>query len=282
SDDGKLSFNEFKAYFADGILSGEELHELFHAIDTHKTELSVPFYNENYFSQHLGEYGNVLSVLEDLHITVLKAMDRTKKDYQEASNLEQFVTRFLLKETLTQLQSLQGSLDCAVEQEEQTRQASRGPPGAGLPRCLLSVQWPGKHSAPRLLRNNSLLPSSPHFNTGMVFHISGTLRTYVHTNIRKYTTPARAHFLTCRADLTDLKLEPFEEVLEENARSHILIVRRQMSVLAEEMEAFRLALKQYVARARVQGGCLHVSIQKLSNDSRFVVYEFWESSSTWN
>lgn len=35
SDDGKLSFDEFKAYFADGILSGEELHELFHTIDTH-------------------------------------------------------------------------------------------------------------------------------------------------------------------------------------------------------------------------------------------------------
>lgn len=37
-DDGKLSFDEFKAYFADGILSGEELHELFHTIDTHNTE----------------------------------------------------------------------------------------------------------------------------------------------------------------------------------------------------------------------------------------------------
>lgn len=38
SDDGKLSFDGFKAYFADGILSGEELHELFHTIDTHNNE----------------------------------------------------------------------------------------------------------------------------------------------------------------------------------------------------------------------------------------------------
>lgn len=38
ADDGKLSFEEFKAYFADGILSAEELSELFHTIDTHKTE----------------------------------------------------------------------------------------------------------------------------------------------------------------------------------------------------------------------------------------------------
>lgn len=32
-----------------------------------------------YFSQHLGEYENVLSVLEELNITILKAMDKTKK-----------------------------------------------------------------------------------------------------------------------------------------------------------------------------------------------------------
>uniref|UniRef100_A0A8C6J3Z6 Uncharacterized protein n=1 Tax=Melopsittacus undulatus TaxID=13146 RepID=A0A8C6J3Z6_MELUD len=122
SDDGKLSFDEFKAYFADGILSGEELHELFHTIDTHNNDNLDTEELCEYFSQHLGEYENVLSVLEDLNITILKAMDKTKKDYQEASNLEQFVTRFLLKETLNQLQSLQSSVECAMETtEEQTR-----------------------------------------------------------------------------------------------------------------------------------------------------------------
>lgn len=33
SDDGKLSFDEFNAYFADGILTTEELQELFNSID---------------------------------------------------------------------------------------------------------------------------------------------------------------------------------------------------------------------------------------------------------
>lgn len=33
SDDGKLSFEEFNTYFADGILTTEELQELFYAID---------------------------------------------------------------------------------------------------------------------------------------------------------------------------------------------------------------------------------------------------------
>lgn len=45
------------------------------------------------------------------------------QDYQEATHLEQFVTRFLLKETTSQLQSLQSSLECAMETTaEQTRQ----------------------------------------------------------------------------------------------------------------------------------------------------------------
>uniref|UniRef100_A0A670Y9E4 N-terminal EF-hand calcium binding protein 3 n=1 Tax=Pseudonaja textilis TaxID=8673 RepID=A0A670Y9E4_PSETE len=103
SDDGKLSFDEFKAYFEDGILSIEELHQLFQKIDIHNTD--------------------VLSALEDLNVAILKAMDATKKNYQEASTLEQFVTRFLLKETLNQLQSLHNSLECAMETtEEQTQQ----------------------------------------------------------------------------------------------------------------------------------------------------------------
>lgn len=37
---------------------------------------------------------------------------------------------------------------------------------------------------------------------------------------------------------------------------HIMIVQRQMSVVEEEIEEFRLALKQYVESASAQGGCL--------------------------
>ncbi|XP_025002866.1 N-terminal EF-hand calcium-binding protein 1 isoform X5 [Gallus gallus] len=308
NDDGKLSFDEFKAYFADGVLSGEELHELFHTIDTHNTDNLDTEELCEYFSQHLGEYENVLSVLEDLNITILKAMDKTKKDYQEASNLEQFVTRFLLKETLNQLQSLQASLECAMETtEEQTRQESlkreiQGDEGDEdmflnteggdmlshmhyLTKCpvflcrqgptkpeVLSVQWPGKRSARRLQRNNSISPTNPQFNTGWIEEESQWM-----------TQISRLQKLIDRLEKKDLKLEPFEEeVLEENARSHIMIVQRQMSVIEEEIEEFRLALKQYVESASAQSGCLHVSIQKLPNDFRFIIYEFWENSNVWN
>ncbi|KFW67393.1 N-terminal EF-hand calcium-binding protein 1, partial [Pygoscelis adeliae] len=280
--DGKLSFDEFKAYFADGVLSGEELHELFRTIDTHNTDNLDTEELCKYFSQHLGEYENVLSVLEDLNITILKAMDKTKKDYQEASNLEQFVTRFLLKETLNQLQSLQSSLECAMETtEEQTRQERQDPTKPEV----LSIQWPGKRSARRLQRNNSLSPNSPRFSTVTFCKRSLFIfsKGWIEEDSQWMTQITRLQKLIDRLEKKDLKLEPFEEeVLEENAKSHIMIIQRQMSVIEEDIEEFRLALKQYVESACTQGGCLHVSIQKLPSDSRFIVYEFWENSNAWN
>lgn len=41
--------------------------------------LSPPPPPLDYFSQHLGEYLNVLSALESLNIAILKAMDKTKE-----------------------------------------------------------------------------------------------------------------------------------------------------------------------------------------------------------
>uniref|UniRef100_A0A3B4G5G2 N-terminal EF-hand calcium binding protein 3 n=1 Tax=Pundamilia nyererei TaxID=303518 RepID=A0A3B4G5G2_9CICH len=119
SDDGKLSFEEFNTYFADGILTTEELQELFYSIDGQQNNNLDTDKLSDYFSQHLGEYLNVLSALESLNIAILKAMDKTKEEYQGASVLGQFVTRFMLRETSSQLLSLQRSLQCAMEAVEE-------------------------------------------------------------------------------------------------------------------------------------------------------------------
>uniref|UniRef100_U3JRV1 N-terminal EF-hand calcium binding protein 1 n=1 Tax=Ficedula albicollis TaxID=59894 RepID=U3JRV1_FICAL len=257
-NDGKLSFDEFKAYFADGVLSGEELHDLFCTIDTHNTKSFVGNMGFclllDYFSKHLGEYENVLCVLEDLNITILKAMDKTKKDYQEASNLEQFVTCFLLRETLNQLQSLQSCLECAMETtEEQTRRRDPTKPE------VLSVQWQGKRLARRLQRNNSLSSNNSY-------------STWIEEDSQWVIQINRLQKLIDRLEKKDLKLEPLEEeVLEENARSHIMIVQHQMSVIEEKVEEFRLALRQYVESASGQGGCLQVFIFKSSDNLQYMI-----------
>uniref|UniRef100_A0A5F8HC87 N-terminal EF-hand calcium binding protein 1 n=1 Tax=Monodelphis domestica TaxID=13616 RepID=A0A5F8HC87_MONDO len=247
NDDGKLSFEEFKAYFADGVLSGEELRELFHTIDTHNTNNLDTEELCEYFSQHLGEYENVLAALEDLNLSILKAMSKTKKDYQEASNLEQFVTRFLLKETLNQLQSLQNSLECAMETtEEQTRQERQGP----IKPEVLSIPWPGKRSNRRVQRHSSFSPNSPQF------HMCGP--GLLEEDNQWMTQINRLQKLIDRLEKKDIKLEPLEEeIFEGNTKSHILLVQRQMSVVEEDLEEFHLALKQYVESASSQSGCLH-------------------------
>ncbi|KAM4906245.1 LOW QUALITY PROTEIN: N-terminal EF-hand calcium-binding protein 1 [Sylvia borin] len=264
NDGGKLSFNEFKAYFAGRVLrSGEELHELFRTIDTHDSDNLDTEELCDYFSKHLGE--NFLSVLEDLNMTILKAMDKTKKDCQEDSNLEQFVTRFLLKETLSQLQSLQ-AVGCAMEiTEEQSGQES-----------LISKFFFF------LIKNGNTLYiiNLVTFYKGLSFIFS---KGWTEEDSQWVIQLNRLQKLIDRLEKKYLKLEPLEvEVLEENSRSHIMIIQHQMSVIEEKVEEFCLALKQYLESASAQSGCLHVSIQKLPSNFHFIVYEFWENSNAWN
>ncbi|KAK2095541.1 N-terminal EF-hand calcium-binding protein 1, partial [Saguinus oedipus] len=84
----------------------------------------------------------------------------------------------------------------------------------------------------------------------------------------------------------------------ESTNLHIMLVQRQMSVIEEDLEEFQLALKHYVESASSQSGCLRsslekqlmkslkhkadISTQKLSNESRYMIYEFWENSTVWN
>ncbi|TRY98538.1 hypothetical protein DNTS_025155 [Danionella cerebrum] len=62
---------------------------------------------------------------------------------------------------------------------------------------------------------------------------------------------------------------------------HLLLVQRQLWVLEDELEEFRLALRQYMDCTRAQTGCLHVTVQRLANESRFILYEFWEQTNVW-
>ncbi|XP_077447472.1 N-terminal EF-hand calcium-binding protein 1 [Stigmatopora argus] len=269
NDDGKLSFDEFKAYFSDGVLTPEELRELFHAIDTHHTDNVDTDELCEYFSQHLGEYKNVLAALEDLNVSILKAMDKTKKDYQESTHLEQFVTRFLLKETTNQLKSLQSSLECAMETTaEQTRREKQGPAKPEV----LSIQWSGRRSNRRLQRNNSLSPS----NAILSLVNSGTYDEENHWTVQVN----RLQKLIDRLEQKEIRLEPLEDEVPES-KLHVLIVQRQLSVLEDELEDFRVALRLYVDSALTQTGCLHMCVQRVSNACGFVIYEFWEHNNVW-
>uniref|UniRef100_A0A672J0D3 N-terminal EF-hand calcium binding protein 1 n=1 Tax=Salarias fasciatus TaxID=181472 RepID=A0A672J0D3_SALFA len=267
-----LSFDEFKSYFSDGVLTlpNAKTRPLLILLSF---SLSLPpvwlVCCEEYFSQHLGEYENVLAALEDLNMSILKAMDKTKKDYQESTHLEQFVTRFLLKETTNQLHSLQSSLECAMETTaEQTRQEKQGP----LKPEVLSIQWSGRRSNRRLQRNSSVSPNNPLLSLVSSGVYDEDSQWLIQVN--------RLQKLIDRLEQKDVRLEPVEEEVLES-KSHILIVQRQLSVLEEELDEFRLALRQYMECACAQTGCLHIAVQRLANESRFILYEFWEHNNVW-
>uniref|UniRef100_A0A665T9E0 EF-hand domain-containing protein n=2 Tax=Echeneis naucrates TaxID=173247 RepID=A0A665T9E0_ECHNA len=159
NDDGKLSLEEFQSYFTDGILTDEQMQELYYSIDRQQTDnLDIDKLSE-YFTPHLGEYVNVLSALEKLNVAILKAMDKTKEEYQGSSVLGQFVTRFLLRETSTQLQSLQSSLDCAMDAVH-----DQGCPGRRILKKPqdLPMQRLSKRPGRRIQKNMCLSPTDPY------------------------------------------------------------------------------------------------------------------------
>ncbi|KFP29180.1 N-terminal EF-hand calcium-binding protein 3, partial [Colius striatus] len=159
NDDGKLSFEEFKNYFADGILSSEELWELFSGIDRRHSDNVDTEKLCDYFSAYLGEYRNVLSALEALNSAVLAAMDKTKLCYESSSKMEQFLTRFLLRETTQQLQSLQASLECAADTVEE--QAGRDRRDVRQPEASVGPR-PGRRCGRRGQRNVCVSPTDPY------------------------------------------------------------------------------------------------------------------------
>ncbi|NXN35837.1 NECA2 protein, partial [Rhinoptilus africanus] len=132
NDDGKLSLEEFQAFFSDGTLNEEELEKLFHTIDSDNTNNVDTKELCDYFADHMGDYEDVLASLETLNLSILKAMDYTKRVYESGSNVDQFVTRFLLKETANQTQSLLSSVESAVDAiDEQTNPTRHYPSKAG-------------------------------------------------------------------------------------------------------------------------------------------------------
>uniref|UniRef100_A0A3Q2PHJ1 N-terminal EF-hand calcium binding protein 1 n=1 Tax=Fundulus heteroclitus TaxID=8078 RepID=A0A3Q2PHJ1_FUNHE len=256
NDDGKLSFDEFKSYFSDGVLTAEELKELFHTIDTHNTDNVDTDELCEYFSQHLGEYENVLAALEELNMSILKAMGKTKKDYQESTHLEQFVTRFLLKETTNQLHSLQSSLECAMETTaEQTRQEKQGP----VKPEVLSIQLSGRRSNRRLQRNNSLSPNNP---------LLSLVNSGVYDEDCQWTV--QVNRLQKLLDRLEQKVR-FTEGTENNLETEAL--------LGAMMQRTNWRLRDLCALFCFALGS--IAVQRLANESRFILYEFWEHNNVW-
>uniref|UniRef100_A0A4X1T380 N-terminal EF-hand calcium-binding protein 3 n=1 Tax=Sus scrofa TaxID=9823 RepID=A0A4X1T380_PIG len=305
NDDGKLSFEEFQNYFADGVLSPRELRELFSSIDGHPTDNLETEKLCDYFSEHLGVYRPVLAALESLNCAVLAAMDTTKLEYERASKVDQFVTRFLLRETVSQLQALQSSLEGASD----TLEAQARGPWSDEERAEVQSRPRGSRRAGRrALRSVGRSPTwSPGFSdTGRSSEAEMQWRLQINRLqelIDQLECKVRAVWPVpcagrppwnppepgtcwrpgpCSAPSQAPRLEPLhEEELPKGPNSHILVAQRQVQVAEEALQDFHHALCCYVDFTGAQSHCLHVSAQKTLDNASFTLYEFWQDEASW-
>ncbi|XP_040536958.2 N-terminal EF-hand calcium-binding protein 2 isoform X3 [Gallus gallus] len=226
----------------------------------------------NYFADHMGDYEDVLASLETLNLSILKAMDYTKRVYESGSNVDQFVTRFLLKETANQTQSLLSSVESAVDAiDEQTNPSRQCPGPAGL---VLTEPWydspvpsyaPPGRIVPRGHGKSSQSGAPEPRQDGLEGQI-GRLAALI----------GRLEDKTLWFDLHQRLSDS-----ESTACAYLLLVRDEMTVSHKHLGEFCSSLKQYLKSVAGERDCFHVTAVKLPDGVTFIVYEFWETEEDW-
>ncbi|XP_030281567.1 N-terminal EF-hand calcium-binding protein 2 isoform X2 [Sparus aurata] len=254
-DDGKLSLDEFQAFFSDGTLNEEELEKLFHTIDSDNTSNVDTKELCDYFAKHMGDYEGVLASLETLNLSILKAMDFTKKVYERGTNVEQFVTRFLLKESANQIQSLLSSVESAVDAIDEQHSQSGHLPAKVSPRI-----------PPR--RNENTVPDYPPNN-----------RVSAREAVRTINTASGT--VEVRKEGLESQINRLAELIGRLENKSLLLIRQEMVVSQKKLGEFCEALKQYLKNVSTQRDCFHVTAVRLPDGLSFVVYEFWDGEEEW-
>uniref|UniRef100_A0A8C1EZ96 N-terminal EF-hand calcium binding protein 2 n=1 Tax=Cyprinus carpio carpio TaxID=630221 RepID=A0A8C1EZ96_CYPCA len=273
-DDGKLSLDEFQAFFSDGTLNEEELEKLFHTIDSDNTSNVDTKELCDYFANHMGDYEGVLASLETLNLAILKAMDFTKKVYERGSNVEQFVTRFLLKESANQIQSLLNSVESAVDAIDEQHSSVGSYPSKTSPRV------PDRRyeaPVPDYPPNNrvSAKESMRNINIG-----AGAVE------VRKEGLEAqisRLAELIGRLENKTVWFDLHQRLTDTDGTTSasLYLIRQEMKVSQKQLGEFCEALKQYLKNVSAQRDCFHVTAVRLPDGLSFVVYEFWDGEEEW-
>nr|XP_020770745.1 N-terminal EF-hand calcium-binding protein 2 isoform X3 [Odocoileus virginianus texanus] len=225
----------------------------------------------NYFVDHMGDYEDVLASLETLNHSVLKAMGYTKKVYEGGSHVDRFVTRFLLKETANQIQSLLSSVESAVEAiEEQTSQIRQN---HSRPSHGAVETWSGSPTPP-CAPNHKLMAAEQgkNFPPGTSDPKEDGLDAQI----------SRLAGLIGRLENKTLWFDLQQHLSdEEGTNMHLQLVRQEMAVCPEQLGGFLDSLRQYVRGTAGARNCFHIAAVRLADGVTFVVYEFWETEEEW-
>uniref|UniRef100_A0A672HRZ8 N-terminal EF-hand calcium binding protein 2 n=1 Tax=Salarias fasciatus TaxID=181472 RepID=A0A672HRZ8_SALFA len=208
----------------------------------------------------MGDYEGVLASLETLNLSILKAMDFTKKVYERGTNVEQFVTRFLLKESANQIQSLLNSVESAVD----------------------AIDEQHSQSGPRVSdkRQENAVPDYPPNNRVSAREAVRTINT-----VRKEGLEAQINRLAeliGRLENKTVWFDLHQRLTDtDGTTSSLLLIRQEMVVSQKKLGDFCEALKQYLKNVSAQRDCFHVTAVRLPDGLSFVVYEFWDGEEEW-
>ncbi|XP_053814880.1 N-terminal EF-hand calcium-binding protein 3 isoform X3 [Vidua chalybeata] len=198
--------------------------------------------------------------------------DKRGLRYETASKMEQFLTRFLLRETMHQLQSLQASLECAVDTVEE--QAGRERKEIKKSETSVGLRS-GRRCGRRGQKNVCLSPTDPY--SGML-----TTGVCVEDSSQWMAQINRLQQLIEKLECKSPRLEPLkEEAMCKGQDAHILVAKRQISVATSSVEEFRQAFRSYTEGTAGHSSCLHVSACKLTDEACFILYEFWRDVTSW-
>ncbi|XP_071092465.1 N-terminal EF-hand calcium-binding protein 1-like isoform X2 [Haliotis cracherodii] len=267
-DDGFISWEEFIAFFADGVMGKEELRALFNEIDTHNTGNIDTGELCTYVATHLGDFQQIYGTLEDLSAKVTGVLFSTSKSYEGADRKEKFVTRFLMREIQNQLSALQQPLEAASEELDLQARRER----ADIqPVEVEAMKKTGATIPGRIVRRAKRQVSSQ------------STTSEVENIVEGYGSQVLTLQVDRLENLID-KLESkvnFDNFVDEEVvyepECLMLMLQRNFEVKVEELDSFKSSLRAYVESTQGVGGCRNVSVRSFRDSNKLTLYEIWNT-----
>lgn len=268
-DDGKISWEEFVSFFADGVMGKEELRNLFDEIDTHKTNYIDPKELCDYFSTHLGPFKEILSLVEELNTKVSDVLVSTSKSYPEKNRIDQFVTRFLMSLVMNQVSALQGPLDSATEAlETQAKDESTD---------IVPVQIEHVKEKPK---EGAIIPGRVVRRAKRQTSSQNSYEAQQGMNSTKVAMESQVERLARLVDRLEKRVN-FDGIVDEEVDvtndKKLLLCQLDMKIKSGQESAFRDSMRKYIEGTNTAAGCLSVTVRSFKDSNQFTMYEVWTS-----
>jgi len=254
NDDGGLTFEEFKAFFGDNILTAEDLVQLFNNMDLSASGNIDLSELVEYFAEGYEPFSDLFSSLARIHQALSGCLQHSYEAYPHEEAFERFRTRVFLSECQRQITSLQTPVKDALRT---LRDAALQERGENIPLSVL-----------RLVHGEDYDDSSAELSTETerLSEEVDKLSRFVDSllNTRGYFQFAEQGGF---------------EVIDAVEDDCFVVVSRMMEVQPEMNLPFRDATRSYIERVKTEQGNQHVYVRKEVNQNAFTIYEIWEDES---